>query len=178
MEPVASRYALALTKIANESTKMQAYLDACQQLLQLIQTDPTLLHFLTNEFYERSTKFKLLDELFIESNWLQLGSFLKVLIQNRRTRYLEKILIETIGSLRVQLEKQVGFIYSVSALTKDQITQLTEVLSSHLGHPITLTNQLDERLIGGFRIDIQGKIFDASLLHQLSTLKQRLLKRG
>jgi F-type H+-transporting ATPase subunit delta len=87
-------------------------------------------------------------------------------------------LIETIGSLRVQLEKQVGFIYSVSALTNDQITQLTEVLSSHLGYPVTLTNQLDERLIGGFRIDIQGKIFDASLLHQLSTLKQRLLKRG
>jgi F-type H+-transporting ATPase subunit delta len=178
MEPVASRYALALTKIANESKMMQAYLDLSQKLLQLIQTDPTLLHFLNNEFYQRSTKFKLLDELFIETTWLQLGSFLKVLVQNRRTRYLEKILIETIESLRIQLDKQVGFIYSVTALTKEQITQLTDVLSTHLGHPISLTNQLDERLIGGFRIDIQGKIFDASLLHQLSTLKQRLLKRG
>lgn len=178
MEPVASRYALALTKIANESKNMQAYLDICQQLLQLIQTDPTLLHFLTNEFYERPMKFKLVDDLFVPSTWLQLGSFLKVLIQNHRTRYLEKILLETIGTLRVQLEKQVGFIYSVTALTKEQINQLTDVLSTHLGHPITLTNQLDERLIGGFRIDIQGKIFDASLLHQLSTLKQRLLKRG
>ncbi len=178
MEPIASRYALALTKIANESKNMQAYLDACQQLLQLIQTDPTLLHFLTNEFYEKPVKFKLVDELFGSTTWLQLGSFIKVLVQNRRTRYLEKILIEGIESLRVQLEKQVGLIYSVTALTKEQINQLTDVLSTHLGHPISLTNQLDERLIGGFRIDIQGKIFDASLLHQLSTLKQRLLKRG
>ncbi len=178
MEPVASRYALALTKIANESKNKQAYLDACHQLLQLIQTDPTLLHFLTNEFYEKPVKFKLVDELFGSTTWLQLGSFIKVLVQNRRTRYLEKILIEGIESLRVQLEKQVGFIYSVTALTKEQIIQLTDVLSTHLGHPISLTNQIDERLIGGFRIDIQGKIFDASLLHQLSTLKQRLLKRG
>jgi F-type H+-transporting ATPase subunit delta len=83
-----------------------------------------------------------------------------------------------ISNLRVQLEQQVGLIYSVSPLTKEQIAQLSEVLSVHLGHPISLTNQLDEKLIGGFRIDIQGKIFDASLLHQLSTLKQRLLKRG
>jgi hypothetical protein len=45
MEPVASRYALALTKIANESKTMQAYLDACQQLLQLIQTDSTWFFF-------------------------------------------------------------------------------------------------------------------------------------
>ena len=178
MEPIASRYALALTKIANESKNLQAYLDACQQLLQLIQTDPTLLHFLTNEFYEKPVKFKLVDQLFVTTTWLQLGSFIKVLVQNRRTRYLEKILIEGIESLRVQLEKQVGLIYSVTALTKEQINQLADVLSTHLGHPISLTNQLDERLIGGFRIDIQGKIFDASLLHQLSTLKQRLLKRG
>ena len=178
MEPVASRYALALTKIANESNQMQAYLAASQQLLQLIQTDPTLLHFLTNEFYEKPTKFKLLDQLFVGDNWLKLGSFLKVLVQRRRTRYLEKILIEVISNLRVQLEQQVGLIYSVSPLTKEQIAQLSEVLSVHLGHPISLTNQLDEKLIGGFRIDIQGKIFDASLLHQLSTLKQRLLKRG
>jgi F-type H+-transporting ATPase subunit delta len=178
MEPVASRYALALTKIANEGNQMQAYLAASQQLLQLIQTDPTLLHFLTNEFYEKPTKFKLLDQLFLGDSWLKLGSFLKVLVQSRRTRYLEKILIEVIGNLRIQLEQQVGLIYSVSPLTKEQIAQLSGVLSDHLGHPISLTNQLDERLIGGFRIDIQGKIFDASLLHQLSTLKQRLLKRG
>jgi F-type H+-transporting ATPase subunit delta len=178
MEPVASRYALALTKLANESTQMQAYLQASQQLLELIQTDPTLLHFLTNEFYEKSTKFTLLDDLFVDTTWLNLGSFLKVLVQRRRIRYLEKILIEVITNLRVQLEQQVGLIYSVSALTQDQISQLTDVLSTHLGHPISLTNQLDPRLIGGFRIDIQGKIFDASLLHQLSTLKQRLLKRG
>jgi F-type H+-transporting ATPase subunit delta len=178
MEPVASRYALALTKIANESNQMQAYLEASQHLLQLIQSDVTLIHFLTNEFYEKPTKFKLLDQLFVGSSWLKLGSFLKVLVQSRRTRYLEKILIEVIGSLRVQLEQQVGLIYSVSPLTKEQITQLTDVLSAHLGHPISLSNKLDDRLIGGFRIDIQGKIFDASLLHQLSTLKQRLLKRG
>jgi F-type H+-transporting ATPase subunit delta len=178
MEPVASRYALALTKIANESNQMQHYLAASQQLLQLIQTDPTLLHFLTNEFYEKSTKFTLIDQLFDDSNWFKLGSFLKVLVQSRRTRFLEKILIEVIHGLQVQLQQQVGLIYSVSALTKEQINQLTEVLATHLGHPITLTNQLDERLIGGFRIDIQGKIFDASMLHQLSTLKQRLLKRG
>lgn len=178
MEPVASRYALALTKIANESTKMQAYLDASYQLLQLIQSDPTLLHFLTNEFYDKPTKFKFIDQLFTSSEWLQLGSFMKVLIQNHRIRSLEKILIETIESLRNQLEQQVGLIYSVNPLTQSQINQLSDVLSQHLGHPVTLTNRLDDRLIGGFRIDIQGKIFDASLLHQLSTLKQRLLKRG
>ena len=178
MEPVASRYALALTKIANESTNMQAYLDASNHLLQLIQSDPTLLHFLTNEFYDKPTKFKFIDSLFPPAEWLQLGSFMKVLIQNRRIRSLEKILLETIESLRNQLEQQVGLIYSVTALTQTQINQLSAVLSQHLGHPVTLTNRLDDRLIGGFRIDIQGKIFDASLLHQLSTLKQRLLKRG
>lgn len=178
MEPVASRYALALTKIANESKNKLAYLEACQQLLQLIQSESSLLNFLTNEFYEKANKFNLIDKLFIDPSWLNLGSLIKVLVHNGRTRFLEKTLVEAIETLQVELQKEVGLIYSVTPLTSEQIAALTAVLTTHLGHPITLTNVLDERLIGGFRIDIHGKIFDASLLNQLSTLKQRLLKRG
>ena len=85
---------------------------------------------------------------------------------------------ENIYLLRDILNQQKGIVYSVTPLTSSQLDQLQVAMQRHLGHALTLVNIIDSSLLGGFRIDIRGKIFDASVINKLSSLKQQLLKRG
>jgi F-type H+-transporting ATPase subunit delta len=178
MEGIASRYALALSKIAQETTQVEGYLEASEQLFQFLKSDSTLIHFLGNEFYSKETKFKFLDVTFPVVTWFDFHKFLSLLVDKHRIQYLPSILQETIHLLRDELNQQKGIVYSVTTLTPEQLQQLQVAMQTHLGHALSLVNIIDSTLLGGFRIDIRGKIFDASIIHKLASLKQQLLKRG
>jgi F-type H+-transporting ATPase subunit delta len=178
MEGIASRYALALSKIAQETSQVEVYLEACDNLLQFLNADQTFLHFLGNEFYSKDIKFKFLDQTFPVTTWYAFSRFLSLLVDKHRIQHLPSILQETIHLLRDILHQQKGIVYSVTALTPSQLDQLQVALQTHLGQTLTLVNVIDPTLLGGFRIDVRGKIFDASILNKLASLKQQLLKRG
>jgi len=178
MDSIASRYALALNKIAKESGQLPAYLEACQDTLSFFEVEPRLMKFLGNEFYAKEDKFKLIDHIFKEKDWLLIGNFLKLLLSKHRVPYIKSILQEAIELIQSELKTQDGIVYSVSPLTKNQLLKLEEALKAYYGFPITLNNLQKPDLIGGILLDIQGKVFDASMIEKLNNLRQRLLKRG
>ena len=178
MEGIASRYALALSKVAQETSQVEAYLEASEQLLLFLKTDSTLIHFLANEFYSIENKFQFLNQTFPANSWFHFHNFLSLLVEKHRIQYLPNILQENIFILRDFLNQQKGTVYSVTPLTSSQLNQLQIAMQGHLGHQLTLVNIIDPSLLGGFKINIRGKIFDASIMNKLANLKQQLLKRG
>ncbi|MEY3610027.1 MAG: synthase subunit delta [Bacillota bacterium] len=178
MDSIASRYALALTKIAKESGQLVASLEVCQQALILFELEPAFTKFLANEFYTKEDKFKFIDRIFPENDWLFLGNFIKFTLVKHRINNVQSILKEAIESIQHELKTQDGIVYSVSPLTQEQISKLEIALKAYYGYPVTLQNLLKTDLIGGILLDIQGKVFDASMVEKLNNLRQRLLKRG
>lgn len=178
MDSIASRYALALKKIAKESGQLLAALEVCQQALILIELETSLIKFLGNEFYAKEEKFKLIDRIFPISDWLFFSNFMKLLLVKHRTGFLQPILKEAIELIQIELRVQDGIVYSVTPLTKEQLSKLETALNAYYGYPVTLQNLIKENLIGGIILDIQGKVFDASMIEKLNNLRQRLLKRG
>ncbi len=178
MDSIASRYALALKKIAKESGQLLAALEVCQQALILIELEPSLIKFLANEFYAKEEKFKLIDRIFPTSDWLFFSNFMKLLLVKHRTGFVQPILKEAIELIQIELKVQDGIVYSVTPLTKEQLSKLETALNTYYGFPVTLQNLIKEDLIGGILLDIQGKVFDASMIEKLNNLRQRLLKRG
>ena len=64
MESIASRYALALYKLAEESKDMTSFLSRLMEIEELIQTDANFLSLLKNPFYTVPQKMALLDAVF------------------------------------------------------------------------------------------------------------------
>jgi F-type H+-transporting ATPase subunit delta len=178
MDNIPSRYALALKKIAKESGQLLASLEVCQQALILMETEPNLIKFLSNEFYAKEEKFKLIDRIFPIQDWLFFSNFMKLLLVKHRTNFIQSILKEAIEMIQSELKTQDGIVYSVTPLTKEQLSKLETALTSYYGYPVTLQNLIKQDLIGGILLDIQGKVFDASMIEKLNNLRQRLLKRG
>jgi F-type H+-transporting ATPase subunit delta len=178
MDSIASRYGQALFKIAEEEKNFSLYIERIDALSSLLLLQPDFISLLNNYFYSTSQKHTLIDTALPVSSFGYLGAFIKLLMKNHRLVFLENILKEAVLLCRNASDVQIGTLYSTFALTADQIKTITQALMTQSKNNLTLTNVIDPSLIGGIRIDIEGKVYDASLLAQLTEMKQRLLKRG
>jgi F-type H+-transporting ATPase subunit delta len=178
MEAIASRYALALSKLAHEQASLSPYLIAIHTTLDALDHAPDLLPFLQNEFYSRVDKMKIIDTFFLNFESFMISSLCKVMLDKRRIKYFKTSLILASQLIQSALNQQQGIVYSVTPLSPEQLLALEKALSDHLGKTITLANQINQQLIGGIRIDIQGKVYDASLQDKLANLKHQLQQRG
>ena len=68
-----------------------------------------------------------------------------------------------------------GTVYSVEPLKDTQIARLEEQLTALLQEKTKLTNELDPKLIGGFKILVDGRILDASIRKRLQDLGRKLV---
>jgi F-type H+-transporting ATPase subunit delta len=178
MEAIASRYALALYKLASENNALQDYVTALETTMHALATTPELLPFLHNEFYSRDDKRKIIDTFFSTLPALTIPSLCKVMLEKRRIKYFKAALEAALKLVEDALKQQQGTVFSVTPLSPEQLANLEHALGQHLHKKITLRNALDTTLIGGMRIVIQGKVYDASIQEKLANLKQRLQQRG
>jgi F-type H+-transporting ATPase subunit delta len=178
MESVASRYALALFKLAESKAEQGTLRDQVNACQTLIQRDASWFLFLKNPFYTLSQKFSFIDTTFSSETWGMINPFLKLLIKNHRIQALVGILVEANRLCEQALAMKRGVLYVASPLTPNQKEAITTALASQLHIDLTLTEQKDPTLIGGFRVEIDGKVYDASIIGKLEALQRHLKNRG
>lgn len=67
-----------------------------------------------------------------------------------------------------------GRVVSFSELSDEELSGLAESLGSQVGAKVRLTQSVDPELLGGLRVFVGDRMFDASLQGQLDTLGRRL----
>jgi ATP synthase F1 delta subunit len=67
-----------------------------------------------------------------------------------------------------------GVVYSVVPIGKDEVKRLETQTSILLKKPVLLTNLIDESLIGGFLISVDGKMIDASIKKKIEDMSLRI----
>jgi F-type H+-transporting ATPase subunit delta len=63
---------------------------------------------------------------------------------------------------------------SAVALTNDEVTRVAKALGGRTGNPVLIETVIDESLIGGIRVKIEDRVFDASIRGRLQRLKNTL----
>ena len=62
-------------------------------------------------------------------------------------------------------------VVSAVPLTEEEIHRLTATLSARMGRTVTLTCTVDESLLGGMVVRVDGKVLDGSLRSRLHAVK-------
>ena len=145
---------LTLKTIFNENKDLGKMMDA-------VHTNVSLKE---NIFKELTTPFSPLVQ-----------HFLMVVYRYRRLEqllimidYFEKYYDEHSHHLR-------GIVKSVVPLSNEQLLKIEQSVSNLLGYKeVTLTNQLDDSIIGGFVIEAHNYIIDRSLQQKIKTLARTL----
>ena len=85
---------------------------------------------------------------------------------------------EFIKNCNESLNVKDGIVYSVNPLDQNQMLKIENAISVKLNCKVELVNVIDEKLIGGVKVQVEDKIFDGSIKNRLENLKNTLISGG
>lgn len=168
---VANRYAQALYDIVDAEAQEQVAeeLTAISQALQ----EPDVSALFANPRIPRSFKEKLITDMQPSPHT---EALLRVMLENRRLQLLSDAAAAFQELVYRARGKAKAEVLSAVPLSTEALQELRLKLSKLTGKTVELTASVDERLWGGLRIRVDGKVIDGSLAHRLARVKEQLLK--
>ena len=164
-------YGQALYDLAKSEELTQKILQQLQALQESFAQEPDFLRLLAMPRLTKQERCQILEDSFREKIHPYVLNFLKILTEKGYIRYFpdcctmfRQLYDRDNGILRVTAVTAV-------ALTEAQTGRLEEKLSAITGKTVALTNRVDERCIGGVRLDYDGKQLDDTLAHRLDALR-------
>ena len=124
-----------------------------------------------NQNVPKNEKFELISSIFnnIDSKSLDsmklMMDFFKDLVSGYKERYNNENNISE------------GVVYSVNPLDYKEIYDLERILEKKIGKKVILKNEIDESLISGISVYIDGKRIDNSIKNRLDNLKNSIKER-
>ncbi|MBQ5884906.1 MAG: ATP synthase F1 subunit delta [Clostridia bacterium] len=164
-------YAEALFTLADEENAVEEYLDSLVTLKQLFDENPDYIEFLNSPAIPLGERIASIDEAFDGRMPQYVVSFIKVLCENGKMRTVLLCIDEFDILARSFSNRAIATVYSAVELSdeqKDAVCKKLETLTNKRIDPIYI---IDESLIGGMKIEVDGKTFDGSIKHRLGEIK-------
>lgn len=171
-------YAEALIDLAREQGQVEALAIEAQALLPLIAEDGELHRLLTNPAIGDGERSKIIERVFKGKVSDLLYKMFQVLCDKGRLASLPQMAagyLLAVADDRGQIDVQA---YIASELDSDAAKQVADQIGQALGKTVSLTQTIDESLIGGLKITIGDQLIDASVASQLRSMKNKMIAAG
>lgn len=169
---IASRYAKSLLDLAREQGVLEEVLSDIKAF-QKVTDNRDFYLMLKSPIVKADKKQAVISTLFAgKVNNLTL-EFLKILVRKGREIYLPEIDDQFIEQYKKLKHITTVKITSASPLSDQQLKVIQSKLksSSITDENLDIETEVNEDLIGGFVIEIGDKLYDASVIHKLETMK-------
>ncbi len=171
-ELVAKRYSNALFDIAKEENKVELLLTEVQGIIDILKDNSEFISVINHPHITGEEKRRLLKNTFenkVDGNII--GLFEVVLSKNREEEILS--ILENFVALAREYQKiTTATITSAVALSASQIEKIVNSISTSLGKTIEYVTVIDESLIGGLKIAVDGKVFENTVSKTFNDLKK------
>ena len=174
MTGYAKTYGGALFDLASEEGLCERLMKDLSLLEEVFKGCPEYVKLLASPAVSQPEKESALDEAFEESLHRYSLNFVKLVSGQGRAAELCGC-IEQYRKL-YNAANGIASARAVSAapLSKEQQERLKAALENRTGKKIELSVSVDESLIGGLRLEIDGQQFDSSLAYHLGAIKKLL----
>ncbi|MGF6376347.1 F-type H+-transporting ATPase subunit delta [Clostridiales Family XIII bacterium PM5-7] len=171
---VGMTYGKALFDAAMELDKIEQIKEEIVGIEQILKKEQDYFSLLTNPAIPEVKKKLLIRNVFEDRVCPEVLSFLLILIAKGRMGYFRMITKEYIRLMDNHLRIAEGVIYSAVPLSTEQMNKFQEEAGKLLDEKIELRNVIDEKLLGGVKLLVEGKLIDASLRGRLNDLQNKL----
>jgi len=176
MSKAASIYAKSLFELALESNELEKMVEELEALTQALKQVPDAKEILVSAPLPLVAKKEVLSKALAGIEESMLYNFMMVLLDKGRMEDLDAIFLAYKKLVNEHLGIMEGTVASAVSLSEDQLTKLSAVFSRILNQKVKLNPTLDSTLIGGYRVNVGGKVYDNSLKFQLAQLQEDLMK--
>ena len=174
MTEVGNTYGQALYDLARSEALDEQILTEITVLNESFQQETGFLRLLQSPSLSKQERCTILDESFRGKLHSYVLNFLKILTEKGYARHFP----DCVAAYRkcYNLDHNILPVTAATAvaLTKEQTQKLCGKLSALTGQTIELTNRVDPGILGGVRLDYDGKRLDDTILHRLESVRTML----
>ena len=171
MTQIGKEYGAALFMLGCETDSKHEYAQALSRACSVIKENPAYLELLSSPNIPLADRLSVIDRAFSPSLPTHVLSFLKLLCEKGRMDCLWEAEQEYKQLLDASERVSCAVIRSAVALTEEQKLRLKNKLEALCKNQVTMAYEIDESLMGGIVVEIDGKIMDGSLRHRLNEVK-------
>lgn len=172
MTQIGKEYGAALFMLGCETDSKREYAEALSCACSVIKENPAYLELLSSPNIPLADRLSVIDRAFVSSLPTHVLSFLKLLCEKGRMDCLWEAEQEYKQLLDASERVSCAVIRSAVALTENQKLRLKNKLERLCENQVTMAYEIDESLIGGIVVEIDGKILDGSLRRRLNEVKE------
>lgn len=174
MTEVGTIYGSALYDLAAAESISGEVLEQLRVLTESFSLEPDFVKLLTAYHLPKAERCGILNESFAGKVHPYVLNFLKILTEKGYVRQLPACY--DAYRLRYNNEHNILPVTAVTAvsLNEKQSARLTEKLETLTGKHIELTNRVDADVLGGVRLDFDGKCMDDTIAHRLESIRNLL----
>ena len=176
MAELSVRYAASLFDLSLSNGTLAECLKQAISVRDTLQTDECR-SIMEHPRFADAEKRTFLDKVFAGNIHDDIMGFLYLLATEGRGDVIVSALTAFIGMGNLYTGKTVATVYTATALSDDQVVALKGLLSQKLGKQVDIESHVDEALIGGLRIYVDGCLIDHTVKKQLGDLVDSI-KRG
>ena len=174
---VYSSYSLVLFEYAKKEKAVEKYFRQAQWLLDtLTANDSYLVEFFNNFSIDKSKRKEVIELLVSKKITKNFMYLLFTMIDFDRARYLVKMLKKFLRLCNNYLKITCVKVFSPFMLETKQQERLQKAFEKYYGTKILIQNFVDQKLIGGIKIETDFGSIDDTYANKLKELKEISLK--
>jgi len=172
---IARRYAKALYELAVEQRIIDEIERDFNEISDLLSANEEFQEFLSNPLIHEKKKYDVLKEIFSDRLHELTFNFLLMVNEKKRIELLTDI-IDEFRRLMLEHRNEVeGELISAIDLETEQVSKIIDNIETMIGKSVSLKQQIDRSIIGGFVVRVQDLVIDNSIRYQLNKLREQLV---
>ncbi len=171
---IASRYAEALFQVGEEINNTENLYEELTQIVDVMDSNKELNGVLRSPLVAKEDKKELIEKIFEGQLSPNMNNFLKIVIDKDRISIASEIKANFKQLLNEKNNVVEGIVTTAVVMEESEIKALEEKLSKKYSKNITLTNIVDETILGGVLVRLGNEEIDGTVKTRLDKMKETL----
>ena len=173
---LAGRYAKSLIDLAMELNQLDVICTDMKFVQRICKSNPDFVAVLRSPIIKPGTKEKVIESILIGRVNLTTFSFVQLLVRKGRESNLPEIanaFVAQFNQLRSIYQLKITTAAPISDELKNSIVEKVKTSTSYKN--IEIETAVREELIGGFVLEMEGRLVDTSILRDLKDIKKQFM---
>ncbi len=175
-ELVSRRYAAAFFDIAVEENNVDTLYNEAVALVESLKAEEDFLAVINHPEVTFEQKLELFKNVFSGKISETFFGLFNIVLEKNREEEILKILQLFIAKCEEYKGIVEALVVSATELNNDKIEKIKQQISKNLNKQVRISTQIDESIIGGIVIYVEGRVIDSSIKKYLEDQRKELLE--
>ncbi len=173
---IAQRYSKALFDFAEEKNQIEEIKADMLLCAEVSRENVAFKQMLKSPIIRTHKKRQVVEAIFKDNVQTITLEFFKILIKNGREEFIENIVESYLSLYKKHFGIKTAYVETAVELSKSAKEKIIKILEKETSSKIEMQESINTDLIGGFRLTVEDKQFDASIQKKIKKLSKEFSK--